>query len=97
MNIKELIASGANVTVTLTPTDLREFGMSLISEAIANRDKLNVPETYLTQKEAAEALGVTVSTLWRWSKDGYLKPVKIGSKSRYKLSDINKLKTGKED
>jgi excisionase family DNA binding protein len=94
MNVKELIASGANVTITLTPTDLQEFGMALISEAVEQRNKLNVPETYLTVSEAAKTLGITASTLWRWGKDGYLKPVKIGSKSRYKLSDIKKIKEG---
>lgn len=97
MNVRELILSGANVTVTLSPTDLHEFGMALINEAIAQRDKLRVPETYLTSKEASELLGVTASTLWRWGKEGYLKPIKLGRKSRYKLSDINHIKTDKED
>lgn len=97
MNIQELIRGGANVTLTLTPTDLKEFGMTLINDAISERSKLKVPETYLTAKEAAEILGVTASTLWRWSKDGYLKPIKLGSKNRYKLSELNRIKTGKED
>lgn len=97
MNIKELIQSGASVTVTLSPADLQEFGVTLINEAIVQRDKLRVPETYLTAKEAAELLGVTTSTLWRWGKDGYIKPIKLGGKSRYKFSDINRIKTGKEE
>lgn len=97
MNVRELMESGASVTVTLSPADLKEFGMALISEAIAQRDKLNVPESYLAPKEAAELLGVTASTLWRWGKEGYLKPVKIGRKSRYRLSEVNRIKTGKEE
>ena len=28
------------------------------------------------------------ATLWHWGRKGYLKPVKIGNKARYRFSDI---------
>lgn len=46
-------------------------------------------ETYLSVKQAAEYLGIGVSTIWRLSKNGDLpKPVRIGGATRWRLSDI---------
>lgn len=47
-----------------------------------------IEEKYLTADETAEILGVDKSTLWRWNKCGYLSNVKIGSKVRYRLTDV---------
>lgn len=47
----------------------------------------------MTREEVAQALGVTLSTLWRWNKDGYLTPVKIGNKVLYRPSDIEAMLT----
>ncbi|MBQ6305512.1 MAG: helix-turn-helix domain-containing protein [Bacteroidales bacterium] len=43
-------------------------------------------------KEAAEQLDVNLTTLWRWHNEGYLKKVYVGSKPRYKQSDIDRIK-----
>ena len=43
-------------------------------------------------KEAAEQLDVNLTTLWRWYNEGYLKKVYVGSKPRYKQSDIDRIK-----
>lgn len=45
-------------------------------------------EDYLSREEVAEKLGVNLSTLWRWNRDGYLPCVKIGSKVKYPMSII---------
>lgn len=42
-------------------------------------------------KEAAEQLGVNLTTLWRWHNEGYLKKVYVGDKPRYKQSDIDRI------
>lgn len=89
MNISDLISSGANVAITITPLDLKEFALSLIEQAQAVKPK-NGTEQYLSPDEAAKKLGVTTNTLWRWNKTKYLCPVKVGHKCFYKLSDINK-------
>ena len=34
---------------------------------------------------------IDASTLWRWRKRGYLVPVSIGGKRRYRLSEIKKI------
>lgn len=95
MRIETLLESGANVAITVTPTDLKEFALSLINEAINIGSKQKTPESYLTQKEAAEKLNVSENTLWRWKKTKYLVPSKVRNSVYYKLSDIEKLLEGR--
>ena len=58
---------------------------------VTGEDLLHRTETYLTKEEVKQLCGVCDTTLWHWNKRDYLKPVKIGSKLRYRLSDIKKL------
>ena len=95
MRIETLLESGANVAITVTPTDLKEFALNLINEAINIGREQKTPERYLTQKEAAEKLNASENTLWRWKKTKYLVPSKVGNSVYYKLSDIEKLLEGR--
>ena len=38
-----------------------------------------------------EWLEVSATTLWRWEKCGYLIPVAVGNKKKYRMSDIQKI------
>ena len=99
MNIKELLAlsEGANISITVTPTDLKEFALLLIDETLAARNQETDPETYLTPDDVAIELRVSKNTLWRWDKMGYLSPVKVGRKSLYRKSDIDALRSGEKN
>lgn len=92
MGIQELLNSNSNVSITISAIELKEFANSLIDEAVARFTPHE--ETYITALQASKRLGVDRSTLWRWDKENYLKTVKIGSKVRYKLSDIEKILEG---
>ncbi len=95
MSIQEIIKSGANISITVSALDLKEFALSLISEREEDKRKsVPVPETYLTQDEVSVKLQVDKSTLWRWNKSGYLNKVRVGGKVRYRLSDVTKLMEG---
>lgn len=45
-------------------------------------------ETYPSPDQVAKILNIDKSTLWRWGKRGYLKPIEVGGKRRYRMSDI---------
>ncbi len=47
-------------------------------------------EKYLTAKQVADKLQVNRTTLWRWEKNGTLKPLKIGGVKRYSQDQIDK-------
>lgn len=95
MNIREILNSGTTALLVVSPADLQEFALSLISEREEEKkSNIPAPETYLTQDEVATKLRVDKSTLWRWGKSGYLSKVRVGGKVRYRLSDITKIMEG---
>lgn len=48
----------------------------------------------LTRKETAELLQVSPVTLWQWDKDGKLKAVRLNSRVRYRIQDIEQFING---
>lgn len=51
------------------------------------------PSVPITPVQAAKFLGVDVSTLWRWDKDGYLKSRRTdGGKKYYLQADLDAIK-----
>ena len=51
--------------------------------------KPDSPEKYLTRKETAKLLQVSLVTLNEWSKMGIIQSYRIGGRIRYKLSEID--------
>jgi len=47
-------------------------------------------EKFLTTKQMAEKLQINRTTLWRWEKNGYLIPLKIGGVKRYSQDQLIK-------
>lgn len=94
MDINSIFESGANVTLSVTPADLREFFLAIAKEIMDNAPTVKEEpqqEAYLSNDEVAAKLGVSKNTLWRWGRDGYLKPFKVGKKLFYKSSDVEAL------
>jgi len=48
------------------------------------------PVIWISRKDVAELLGISLPTIHQWGKQGILKPYKIGNRVRYKQSDIEK-------
>ena len=94
MSIQEIINSGTNVSITIGVNELKEFALSIIEHARRDLEQAVISdkaETYPSPKQVCDILGVDASTLWRWKKKGYLVPLEIGGKRRYKMSDVKKL------
>ena len=51
-------------------------------------------QTWYTAQQAAEKIGVTKNTLWRWEKLGYLVPTRVGRSTRYRAVDVLNLLKG---
>ena len=98
MNIKQLLDYGANITISVTPMDLKEFAMYILAEAEARAKaeaEANKTDKLLSVKETAQMLGKSINTLWRWEKDGYLVPVsKVGNSPKYSLHQIEQFMKG---
>lgn len=88
-NISEL-TEYPNVTINVKVDDL----LIVLDEAIKRAKEEFSPkdeETYLTTDKTADILGVDRSTLWRWKKSGYLIPIEVGGRRKYKESDIKRI------
>ena len=75
--------------------DLEEILNGIVDSRMAQffeRKKAEAAEDrLLTPKEVTGILGVNLTTLWRWHREGYLTKVYIGDKPRYKQSDIDRI------
>ena len=83
-----------NINLTLTAEQLIEainYCVTKIKEEFEESKNDSKNEACCTIAEAARELQVSKPTLWRWAKQGYLVPVSIGGKRRYKMSEINSI------
>lgn len=89
MSTKEII-SMPNVQVVLNITDLRELFLEWQSQV--NNNAAKEEEVYLTFGEVVSKYHTSKVTLWRNVKSGaWPKPVKIGGKTLYRKSEIEKV------
>nr|WP_319512239.1 helix-turn-helix domain-containing protein [uncultured Draconibacterium sp.] len=97
LNVLELAEKYPKVKFELTGEDLMKFSEDFharkrreLEEAITSEKT----ETYPSARTVCEMLDVNHSTLWRWAKRGYLVPINVGDKNRYRMSDIKKILEG---
>lgn len=94
MKIAELIGQ-ANVTISVSAADLKEFACCVLEEYKASEQEANRAEDRLTVKQASEYLNKSVATLWRWQKSGYLKPDgQVGKNPFYLRESLKKIGKG---
>ncbi len=89
MNVNEIL-NYPNVQVVLNIADLKELFLQWQSEV--SNDVTPVEKVYLTPDEVASKYHVSKVTLWRNAKNGvWPKPKKIGRRSLYLMSEIEKV------
>ncbi len=97
INLITLARECPGIQVTITLGDLIEANTALIAATKRELEQLITDqnaETYPTRDKVMEMLDVSQSTLWRWAKDGYLVPLNVGGKRRYKMSDVKRILEG---
>ena len=82
-----ILSTDCNTLLVVTAGQLKEFALELINEA-RSMTTARGDENFLTADEAMEKIGCGRATLSRWAKAGLLVPSKVGSKVRYKESDV---------
>ena len=78
----------------ISAADLERILRNLVNDLISEREEVK-KETYISANQVSNLLGVSKSTLWRWEKENYLVPVRVGNKLRYKESEVKLLMEGK--
>jgi len=96
-NIVELAKQCPDVTISLKAGELVEainYCVNKTKKELEQQITDANTETYPSPDQVAKILDVDKSTLWRWRKQGYLIPIVVGGKRRYKMSDIKKILEG---
>ena len=78
----------------ISPEEFRELIKSDMRQELKELSKYFTPIDpiiWVTRKEAAELIGVSLVTIYNWTKAGVINPYKIGSRVRFKKSDIEKI------
>lgn len=75
MNTSEILSNNMSLAI-LNMADLKELFLNWQEEM--NQKPLKVESPLLTPDEVASKYRISKVTLWRWAKDGLLKPVKMG-------------------
>ena len=88
--ISNIIETFKDVTVSVSAADLIEWHNEILAKSQSEQDK-NTTDRLVPRDEAAHILAVSISTLSRWSKRGYLPSIKIGRGVFYKESLLMKL------
>ena len=79
-----------SVKLEITGADLLAFGESIHKKAIQDCQPKEF-EVYLTPNQFAEAVQVSLVTLWSWDRKGITRPLRIGNKKLYRRSDLEKI------
>ncbi len=76
----------------ITPNELKENILKDVRaelKAITQHFQPVKPAEYITRKEAAKILKVSLVTLSDWNKKGVLKPYRLGNLIRYKRTELD--------
>jgi excisionase family DNA binding protein len=80
--------------IQIESINAEEFKDEIIKGVIMALKELNLPiqnadeNILLTREETAKMLSVSLVTLWTWDKKDIIQSYRIGSKVRYKKSDV---------
>jgi len=95
MTIVEIIKNNPelapNINITVKASDLQDFAKICIEAGKKENQERKDPEEYLTPQQFADALQISLVTLWSYDTKGFTKPLRIGSAKRYRRSDLEKI------
>ncbi|KAA6321069.1 hypothetical protein EZS27_029237 [termite gut metagenome] len=96
-NVVELAKQCPDVNITLKAGELIEaidYCVNRTRKELEQQITDANTESYPSAEQTAKILNVDRSSLWRWAKSGYLTPIEVGGKRRYKMSDIKRILEG---
>lgn len=97
VNLIEALSNGQNTIVMVTTEQLKAMADYCFKvakeeaekESLAEREELHPVEYWLKK------MHMNRTSLWRWEKQGLIKPTRIGGKVYFKMSDFDKMKEGR--
>jgi len=78
-----------NRIIVTTPDELRDLVTEIIRNEHNKQPEPIISDQLLTRKEAAALLGITLPTLWDWTRKGTLPGYRISKRVYYKRPEID--------
>ena len=97
MSLYEILQETPSLNITINAGQLIEAIDYCVDKTRKDLEQIvtdTKSETYPSAKKVAEMLDVDLSTLWRWRNRGYLVPIEVGGKRRYRMSDVKRILEG---
>ena len=80
-----------SIFISFSEDELKTIISESLKEGLSKLDLLPAkPTEYLTRKEVAKLLQVSLPTLANWTKEGRIPACRLGSRIRYRRVDIDK-------
>ena len=89
--LKENPELAKSLRLEISGFDLLEYSDEMVKRAVEASKTKETQEEYLTPQQYADALQVSLVTLWSWDKKGITKPLRIGNAKRYRRSDLERI------
>jgi len=81
-----------SIKIEIKGEDLLAFGEFVHQRATETAEKnKEIKEEYLTARQFAEALKISMVSLWSYDKKGITHPLRVGNSKRYRRSDLEKI------
>ena len=77
-----------NINITVTKQDLLEFADYLISNVISHSRKTEPFKSILNTDEAAEFIGASKSTIYKYTHEGTIPHYKRGKRIYFKIEEL---------
>ena len=74
----------------MTHQELEDIVLNVLCKTLERLKEKETNDVYLTRRQTAEILKVSLPTLHTWSQKGLLKSHKINSRVRYIKSEVEK-------
>lgn len=98
--MQTIIEGNPAITISVNAADLRSVVVEIVKQERQRiKDAIEASRELptMTRSQAAKALNIHVNTLDRWAAEGYITPIKIGTKVLYKPSEIDAILTRNQE
>ena len=91
--VSEVRKSPDHVSFTLTGFGVLAFAKAMQVSKMEEKTSVfpDADNELVSKSDVIKGLRVTHTTLWKWEKTGYLKPVRVGKRVYYRREDIKAL------
>lgn len=91
IDLESLTEQGIGLNVVLSPKQLKDVVNQIVYVTLKDmteQARSKTKDELMTPNDVCGFLKIDLSTLWRWDKREYLKPIYIGGKKRYLRSEV---------